>query len=603
MESSDRDLPKATYNIDEAFLASEGIKMMINNNFNQAEQLFDKYRDFTPLMHAGSSFMLFMNAIITFEDEKLDLALKSLKATEKLCQMEENTLFKSISRSFRKKEAPIDELPLPERLQRYVIIADCSLYMAILTFVRQGITSYIKGGLMLRKAWKTYEKCYKMINDMSKAESDSTSPNIIINDSSIRSGADSATSDIMKDSDRASDECFEEIQADNGNNDDVSTSSLANEDNNPTVDPDDKFEEIQSENDPNSKGDSTEKQFQVLNTEETRDTKTIERLKGAIFFGYGLFNVCISLIPPRVVRLAQIFGFGGNREMGIKCLEFSSRTSDMKAPLAKLALLWYHVIIRPFYGLDGTDLAAGIGEAERIIAESKEYEESALFLFFQGRVRRIQKDILGSLDAFNTAVQVAKEQTAIQQLCCYERGWCHMINMNWPSAVPEFVLLKKESRWSQSYYTYLAAITLGASGSMKQASEQMKLVPQLARKRGNAPELFVIRKANQYKDVILQPHNYVLLILEVIYLWGAIRICGDHQLRQFLIETERSQESYISSLQVFMLGILHLQLRDIQLAEQYLKEAVRTSKKSRQDNYIAPYATYELGLLLTEHAQ
>ncbi|EDV20346.1 uncharacterized protein TRIADDRAFT_38365 [Trichoplax adhaerens] len=487
--------------------------MMINNNFNQAEQLFDKYRDFTPLMHAGSSFMLFMNAIITFEDEKLDLALKSLKATEKLCQMEENTLFKSISRSFRKKEAPIDELPLPERLQRYVIIADCSLYMAILTFVRQGITSYIKGGLMLRKAWKTYEKCYKMINDMSKAESDSTSPNIIINDSSI------------------------------------------------------------------------------------------QRLKGAIFFGYGLFNVCISLIPPRVVRLAQIFGFGGNREMGIKCLEFSSRTSDMKAPLAKLALLWYHVIIRPFYGLDGTDLAAGIGEAERIIAESKEYEESALFLFFQGRVRRIQKDILGSLDAFNTAVQVAKEQTAIQQLCCYERGWCHMINMNWPSAVPEFVLLKKESRWSQSYYTYLAAITLGASGSMKQASEQMKLVPQLARKRGNAPELFVIRKANQYKDVILQPHNYVLLILEVIYLWGAIRICGDHQLRQFLIETERSQESYISSLQVFMLGILHLQLRDIQLAEQYLKEAVRTSKKSRQDNYIAPYATYELGLLLTEHAQ
>ncbi|RDD36004.1 Tetratricopeptide repeat protein 39C [Trichoplax sp. H2] len=138
---------------------------------------------------------------------------------------------------------------------------------------------------------------------------------------------------------------------------------------------------------------------------------------------------------------------------------------------------------------------------------------------------------------------------------------------------------------------------------MKQASEQMKLVPQLARKRGNAPELFVIRKANQYKDVILQPHNYVLLILEVIYLWGAIRICGDHQLRQFLIETERSQESYISSLQVFMLGILHLQLRDIQLAEQYLKEAVRISKKSRQDNYIAPYATYELGLLLTEHAQ
>lgn len=67
------------------------------------------------------------------------------------------------------------------------------------------------------------------------------------------------------------------------------------------------------------------------------DTKIIERLKGAIFFGYGLFNVCISLIPPRVIKLAQIFGFGGDRELGLKCLEFSSKTSDMKAPLAKYA--------------------------------------------------------------------------------------------------------------------------------------------------------------------------------------------------------------------------------------------------------------------------
>lgn len=45
MESGDGDGSAGKpYDIDEAFLASEGIKMMINNNFNQAEQLFDKYR-------------------------------------------------------------------------------------------------------------------------------------------------------------------------------------------------------------------------------------------------------------------------------------------------------------------------------------------------------------------------------------------------------------------------------------------------------------------------------------------------------------------------------------------------------------------------------
>lgn len=39
------------------------------------------------------------------------------------------------------------------------------------------------------------------------------------------------------------------------------------------------------------------------------------------------------------------------------------------------------------------------------------------------------------------------------------------------------------------------------------------------------------------------------------------------------------------------------------LSVQYFKEAIRNSKKSRQDSYIAPYATYELGILLTEHPQ
>lgn len=149
--------------------------------------------------------------------------------------------------------------------------------MAILTFVRQGITSYIKGGLMLRKAWKTYEKCYKMINEMCKTKSDSAMSSII-NDSFTHNEADStASADINKDTDEVSDECFEVVQKDNGNNDDVSSAlpKKDDKDNNPAKGDDNQSVETQSENSTNTISDAIEKQLQFTNSVSLLSNKNI----------------------------------------------------------------------------------------------------------------------------------------------------------------------------------------------------------------------------------------------------------------------------------------------------------------------------------------
>ncbi len=59
------------------------------------------------------------------------------------------------------------------------------------------------------------------------------------------------------------------------------------------------------------------------------------RLRGGIYFGYGLMNIILSLIPPKLMKLANLFGFSGNRRVGLEALEFSSNSQDMKAPLAR----------------------------------------------------------------------------------------------------------------------------------------------------------------------------------------------------------------------------------------------------------------------------
>ena len=53
----------------------------------------------------------------------------------------------------------------------------------------------------------------------------------------------------------------------------------------------------------------------------------------------------------------------------------------------RIALLWYHTIVRPFFALDGEKEDGGSDEADRLLKEAESlYPNSALFLYFKGKV-------------------------------------------------------------------------------------------------------------------------------------------------------------------------------------------------------------------------
>ena len=86
----------------------------------------------------------------------------------------------------------------------------------------------------------------------------------------------------------------------------------------------------------------------------------LARLMGAVSFGYGTFQLCISMVPPKILKLIEFLGFEGDRTVGLQALDYASHSVDMKAPLATLGLLWYHTVLRPFFALDGAnDYCAG----------------------------------------------------------------------------------------------------------------------------------------------------------------------------------------------------------------------------------------------------
>lgn len=61
----------------------------------------------------------------------------------------------------------------------------------------------------------------------------------------------------------------------------------------------------------------------------------LQEVQAAIAFGYGLFNLVVSLTPPKVLHLAQLFGFTGDQELGLSCLKYVSYSQNVKAELSR----------------------------------------------------------------------------------------------------------------------------------------------------------------------------------------------------------------------------------------------------------------------------
>ncbi len=95
---------------------------------------------------------------MTFEDALLDRAQKELEATEKLCSdpTKKFSLKKafglSTSSSANKLSNLTDNLTrekiLEEKFTKAIILADCKLYLALLTFIRQEVSAYLTSGIL-----------------------------------------------------------------------------------------------------------------------------------------------------------------------------------------------------------------------------------------------------------------------------------------------------------------------------------------------------------------------------------------------------------------------------------------------------------------------
>uniref|UniRef100_A0A671VVU6 Tetratricopeptide repeat domain 39C n=1 Tax=Sparus aurata TaxID=8175 RepID=A0A671VVU6_SPAAU len=478
--------PEKAEHIDDAEMALQGINMLLNNGFKESDELFRRYR-----------------------------------TTEKLCESDSAGVIETIRNKIKKSmDSQRSGVVVVDRLQRQIIVADCQVYLAVLSFVKQELSAYIKGGWILRKAWKMYNKCHSDI------------------------------SQLQDTCQRRSSLHQESPPTDNANH-----------------------------NAPVENGVTAE---------------ALDRLKGSVSFGYGLFHLCISMVPPHLLKIINLLGFPGDRLQGLSSLMYASESKDMKAPLATLALLWYHTVVLPFFALDGSDTHEGLLEAKAILQrKSVVYPNSSLFMFFKGRVHRLECHINSALACFHDALELASDQREIQHVCLYEIGWCSMIEMNFEDAFRSFERLKNESRWSQCYYAYLTGVCQGASGDLDGASGVFKDVQKLFKRKNNQIEQFAVKRAERLRKISPTRELCILGVIEVLYLWKALQNCSSSKL-----QIMNQGESSCRGLKHLLLGAVHKCHGNMRDAIQAFQLAARDEYGRQINSYVQPYAVYELGCIL-----
>ncbi|KAF7660432.1 hypothetical protein LDENG_00281960 [Lucifuga dentata] len=349
--------------------------------------------------------------------------------------------------------------------------------------------------------------------------------------------------------------------------------------------------------------------------EMEKHKNTYVHFRGGVSMGIGSFNLMLSLLPSRVLRLMEFLGFSGDREMGLSELRAGAASSSLRSILSTLMLLMFHLYITVILGTGEGNLT----EAEALLEPyTEKFPNGALILFYTARIALLKGNFTFAQEKFLACIAAQQEWRQIHHLCYWELMWAYSFEQNWREAYRYADLLCKESKWSQAIYVFQKAAIL----SMLPEEEVNKLgenVVDLFRQvdglrltiagKSIPTEKFAAKKAQRYSSS--NPVKLVIPALEMMYVWNGFTIVGKRPelTENILMTLEKAEEKlrdesnpseyHLDDHCVIQLlkGLCLRQLGRLVQAESCFTYVISSESNLKHDNYLVPFTKYELGLL------
>ncbi|KAJ3276315.1 hypothetical protein HK104_003670 [Borealophlyctis nickersoniae] len=324
-----------------------------------------------------------------------------------------------------------------------------------------------------------------------------------------------------------------------------------------------------------------EKEFEETGAEGLAALGVDEHFVSGVLLGVGGFNLILSMLPAKVLRLFEMIGFSGDRALGLSRLEIGgkwpvhnhwtgdrkggnekgksanaprkrssfvgknaadssdkdavtssalpfampntgSKTGGLRKPLCDLVLLAYHIIISSQVQVPDCDIPF----AKEILAASlKQHPNGFIYLTLRGRLLQDECQAADAIAQYTRAMNMEKEWRNLVHVCVWEMGTCNGAMGRFEQAHACYETLFNESKWSKTVYRYLEAVYLYAMDPEKNAgavAAMMKQVPTLMQRVAGKSiplEKFVARKSRKFH---IQGNRLLLPWLEMLYLLNGL---------------------------------------------------------------------------------
>ncbi|XP_025723879.1 tetratricopeptide repeat protein 39B-like [Callorhinus ursinus] len=353
---------------------------------------------------------------------------------------------------------------------------------------------------------------------------------------------------------------------------------------------------------------------QVLTQIPHNHSKTYRHLVGGVKFGLGAFNLILSLLPPKTLKLLNIAGYSGNKEVGLTLLYESASESHINNILSVLTLLFYYSYI---YIAVGVEKGHNSAAEDLFLIYLQKFPNCVILKFFHARLSMLKGNFENAQLVLEECILIQNEWKQIHHLCYWELMWCHIFMRNWKRAYRYADLLYHNSRWSKAIYMYSKTMLLALlpSDSVKSGSEDinslfLKVDSLRIKILGTSVpiEKFVAEKGQRYGTTTgwftAQP------ILEFIYACSGFRVMSKKldlisswlsiiNRGQDLLRENPNKEYGTDDISLLNLlkGLCLKHLGRYSTAEHYFNRVIQKEKLLKYDHYLVPYTYYELGIL------
>lgn len=355
----------------------------------------------------------------------------------------------------------------------------------------------------------------------------------------------------------------------------------------------------------------------VLNATQSLDGQSdaVKQFEGGVKLGVGSFNLMLSLLPQRILRLLEFIGFSGNRNFGLAQLREGAYDHSIRSILCALTLLFYHTYVSLILGTGEGNLV----EAEALLEPYRhKYPKGSIILFYSARISTLRGHFEKARARFEECIRSQSEWKQIHHLCYWELMWAHSFQQEWTQAYHYANLLCAESRWSKAIYVYqkAAILSMMSEEDVKKTGEnifelfrQVEGLKQRLAGKSIPTEKFAVRKSRRYKAT--SPIPLVVPALEMMYVWNGFTIVGKSAdcTEALLVTIEKAEERLRndpnpseyhpddSCLVQMLKGLCLKHLGRLLQAELCFTQVLSSERRIRYDHYLVPFTLYELGLL------